>query len=132
MFDFLFNALFIIVPVFIAVIFVVTIVMAVSPKFRGKLMGRQIKAAKYMLNDVQDDLVELGSVAAKTKQKMIHENEDVLKDIATRSANVHKEGIEITAKAIKDGLSDATIYCKHCGTLIDEDSAFCKKCGKKL
>lgn len=128
----MFDVLFIIVPIFIVVVFVITILMMASPKFRGKLMGRQIKAAKYMLNDVQDDLVDLGSTVVKTQQKMLHENEDALKDIATRNAKINKEGIEITAKAIKDGLSDATIYCKHCGALIDEDSKFCKECGKKL
>lgn len=95
-------------------------------------MGRQIKAAKYMLNDVQDDLADLGSTVVKTQQKMLHENEDALKDIATRNAKINKEGIEITAKAIKDGLSGSTIYCKHCGALIDVDSKFCKTCGKKL
>ena len=33
--------------------------------------------------------------------------------------------------AIKDGLSDNKMYCKHCGDLIDSDSEFCKHCGKR-
>lgn len=24
------------------------------------------------------------------------------------------------------------MYCKHCGELIDNDSTFCKKCGKRV
>ena len=37
------------------------------------------------------------------------------------------------AKGVKTGLSDNTeFYCKLCGSQIDSDSIFCKKCGKKL
>ena len=45
-------------------------------------------------------------------------------------ADATKDGIEITTRAIKDGLTkDERVYCKHCGSLIDKDSKFCKNCG---
>ena len=62
---------------------------------------------------------------------------------AQQSMPIAQEGIEKMApsmgtaakeiaKGIKDGLSDDnTIYCKHCGSLIDNDSRFCKSCGKE-
>ena len=83
--------------------------MVVSPKIRAKFMSNQIKASKYMIDEVEDDLT----------------------DIATKRANINKEGVEITAIAIKDGLNKSTKYCKLCGEKIDEDSKFCKKCGKE-
>ena len=105
----LFKVFFIIVAVIVGVIFILTILMVVSPKIRAKFMSKQIKATKYMIDEVEDDLT----------------------DIATKRANINKEGVEITAKAIKDGLNKSTKYCKHCGEKIDEDSKFCKKCGKE-
>jgi len=55
---------------------------------------------------------------------------DVITDLNTKDALTKKEAINITSKAIKDGLFKNK-YCKYCGDLIDEDSIFCKKCGKK-
>jgi len=42
-----------------------------------------------------------------------------------------KDGIKTTARAIKEGFSKDSAYCKHCGSGIDSDSKFCKKCGKE-
>ena len=103
-----FEFFFIIVAIIVGIIFILTLLMIVSPKIRAKFMSRQIKATKYMIDEVENDLT----------------------DIATKRANINKEGIEITAKAIKDGLKD-TVYCKYCGEKIDKDSKFCKICGKE-
>ncbi len=103
------HIIFIIVPIIAACIFVFTILMILSPKLRGKWMSRQIKATKYMMDEVEDDLREL----------------------STRSANISKEGIKITAGAVKDGFTQGNGYCKYCGIPIDEDSIYCKRCGKK-
>ena len=53
-----------------------------------------------------------------------------------RKANINKEGIEITTKAIKDGLSSGsenknTKYCIECGKKIPTDAKFCLYCGKE-
>lgn len=103
------RILFIIVPIFIAAGFIFTFAMIFSPKLRGKMMSKQIKAAKYMLDETEEDL----------------------KDMSTRGANISKEGIEITTRAIKDGLTKERKYCKYCGEAIDEDSKYCKKCGER-
>ena len=54
-----------------------------------------------------------------------------MEDNVTRKANINKKGIEITTNAIKEGLTGSKIYFKHCGKLIDDDSKFCKSCGKE-
>ena len=99
----------IIVPIFVACIFIFTFAMILSPKLRGKWMSRQIKAAKYMMDESEDDL----------------------KEMSTKGANISKEGIKITTRAIRDGLIKDEKYCKYCGEAIDEDSIFCKKCGRE-
>ncbi len=131
----IFSALFVIVPILSLGIFVLVFALIFSPKLRGKFMSKQIKAANYMLKDVQDDLTEMGTITgqidAYTRKSILDQNEDVLKDVEIREANIEKEGIEIKTRAIKDGFKGDTMYCKHCGALIDEDSKFCKKCGKE-
>lgn len=135
MFD-IFNVMFVIVPIFILGMFIFTFSMILSPKLRGKFMARQLRATKYMLDESRDDLANLAETASdisiNAKKNILDKHEDVLRDMATREANIYKDGISVTTKAIKDGLVGDSVYCKHCGALIDEDSKFCKKCGKKL
>ncbi|MBR6800558.1 MAG: hypothetical protein IKM61_02260 [Eubacteriaceae bacterium] len=82
----------------------------VSPKFRGKMMSRDIRAKKYMMEESRDDM----------------------KDIADMSADAGKEAITTVVRAVKDGISEDKIFCKYCGGEIDSDSIFCKHCGKDL
>ena len=102
------NIMFKIVPLLVLAGFIFTFTMMFSPKLRAKFMGQQIKTMKYMLD----------------------ENEEILKELNTKGANVAKDGIEIKARAMKNGLSSSTIYCKYCGESIDADSKFCKNCGQ--
>lgn len=102
--------MFIIVPAIILFVTVFMIVSIVSPKMRGKMMARQIKAAKYMLDEAEEDL----------------------RDISTRTAQASKSGLSIASGAVKDGFSSGTPkFCKYCSEPIDEDSRYCKRCGKK-
>lgn len=107
------NTVIIVIMCFTGVIivgaFIYIIASFVSPKFRGKMMGKQVQATKYMMDNQKDNI----------------------KSIATDAANASKEGIEITTRAIKDGFTKSEAYCKDCGEIIDEDSKFCKKCGKE-
>ena len=105
----MFDAMFVIVPVFIGIGFVFVIAMFISPKFRGKMMSRQIKAQKYMMDESKEDL----------------------KSISNDMAYATKDGIKTAAGAIKEGFTQSNVFCKHCGSEIDEDSKFCKKCGKE-
>lgn len=105
-----FNAMFIIVPVIIAIVFVFVILMFISPKFKGKFMSRQIKATKYMVDESKEDI----------------------KSISDDMAYATKDGIKTSVRAIKEGLTNDNSYCKYCGCQIDADSKYCKKCGKEL
>lgn len=132
----MFNIMFIIVSIIIGFGFIFVILSIVSPKFRGKLMSKQIKATKHMVDyskeDIEDIGTNLGNIAIKTKKNILDESEDTLRDITNREANIKKGYVKEMASAIHDGLTEnATIYCKYCGSLIDSDSTFCKKCGKK-
>lgn len=130
-----FDIMFIIVPILIGAGFIFTFAMIFSPKLRSKIMGHQIKSMKYMLDDNKDNLSDIMSsasdVAITARKRIMDEHEDTIRNLNTRDAITRKDGIEITAKAIRDGLVGEKQYCKHCGELIDKDSKFCKVCGKQ-
>lgn len=105
----IFSAMFIIVPILAVVIFGFTIAMMISPKLRGKMMSREIKARKYMMEESKDDI----------------------RDISNNMAYATKDGIKVATGAIRDGFKQDTLFCKHCGNEIDADSKFCKVCGKE-
>ena len=98
-----------IIPILVIGIFVLTFALMFNPKLRGKFMGLQVKATKYMVDETKEDI----------------------KDISTNMAKATKDGVKITTGAIKEGFSGETVFCKHCGSSIDRDSKFCKKCGKE-
>lgn len=106
----MFDLLFLIVPFLIICTFIYVFVMIISPKARGKIMSRQIKATKYMVDESKDDI----------------------ESISTNMANATKKGIMTTASAMASGFkNNENMYCKHCGSQIDTDSKYCKHCGKK-
>ncbi len=129
------EILFYIVPILIGITFVLMIALMISPKLRGKLMSRQIKATKHMMDYSKEDLKDILSTSAdigiNAEKEILDNNEETMEDNVTRKANINKKGIEITTNAIKEGLTRSKIYCKHCGKLIDDDSKFCKSCGKE-
>ena len=107
------NIMFKVIPILIPIVFVIIFVTAFltifSSNFRGKMMSKQIKATKHMLEDSKEDL----------------------KDISDTMAYVSHDNIKSTARALREGFGEISIYCKHCGALIDRDSRFCNKCGKE-
>jgi len=105
------QAIFIVMIVIFVLIFGFALLMIFSPKFRGKQMSNSVKATKFMMDEMKDDI----------------------KALNTEMAKASKDGIEITTRAIKKGWTeDDAIYCKHCGAKIDGDSKFCSQCGKEL
>lgn len=109
--------MFIFIIVFSSIVILLTIAgfsfgiaLMISPKLRGKFLSSQIKANRYAIEESKEDI----------------------ESISTNMSNATKEGVEITARAIKEGLLEESIFCKHCGAKIDADSKFCKHCGKEL
>lgn len=98
-------------------------------------MSKQIEATKHMMEYSKDDLKDIlstsKSVEVNAEKEILDNNEEIMKDNVTRKANINKEGIEITAKAIKEGLTNNKVYCKYCDKLIDSDSKYCKVCGRE-
>ena len=66
----------------------------------------------------------------QTAKYIQEDNKEDLTAMANTSAEISGEAIKTTVKNIKEGLEDSK-YCKYCGELIDGDSLFCNKCGKK-
>ena len=118
--------------VFVA-IFIFSILMIVSPKFRGKMMARQMKSAKYMLDAAGNDMTEMAAKGAKIARTATEKSKDDLAATAQMKADIEKEAIKTKARAVREGLFDdsSEMYCKHCGKEIPTDSKFCKYCGKE-
>lgn len=132
----IFNIIFIFTIILVIAIFIFTFAMLFSSKLRGKMMGREIKSVKHMLDESKDDIADITTTASnitiKSRKDILDQNEDTLKDLATRNAKIHKDAIESTIKSVKTALTESDkIYCKHCGKRIDKDSKFCKSCGKE-
>lgn len=67
----------------------------------------------------------------KTQKYIIEQNHEDLKDISSQTGEIAGAGVKPVVEAVKDGLSDDKIFCKHCGAEIDADSKFCSRCGKE-
>lgn len=89
MFGGMLDAMSVTVPVFIGIVFIFIITMSISPKFRGKMMSRQIKASKYMMDESRENL----------------------KSISDDMAYATKDGIKTTARAIKEGFTQGDGRC---------------------
>lgn len=119
------------------VIFIFVLINMFSSKARGKMLSKQMEAMKimtdYSKNDMKDVLTNLSEISINAKRDILNRNEDALRDIATTEADIRKDAIKTTVSAIKEGFEkdEKTIFCKHCGALIDADSRFCKECGKE-
>lgn len=128
------NFIFILVPIFIFIVFFITIVLISSilvKRVRTKLFGIQIDRAKQMLGDNKVLLKNMSEDLINFKSEFLEENEDLLKQIKIKEAEIDNEELKIKAKTVKDTFSD-TMYCKYCGASIASDSKYCNICGKNL
>ena len=97
--------------VFFVAMLVVVLLTIFSSKFRGKMMSKQVKATKYMMDESKNDI----------------------QSVSTDMAEATADATEIKVRAIKKGFtSEESIFCKYCGQKIAKDSKFCSKCGKEL
>ncbi len=132
-----FFVVFIVMFVLAFLIIIFSMLMAFSPKMRAKMLKRQIRNSKMMLEEAKDDLTDLSVLSSEigigSHKKVIDRNKNDMKDIATESAKINEDAVTITTAAIKKGLSSSKgEFCKHCGKEIDDDSVFCKFCGKNV
>ena len=135
------DILFYIVPIFIGLVAIFIFATILSPKLRGKILSSQIRATKHMLDyskeDLQDLMTTTASMGIDAEKAILDKKEDTMINNATRKANINKDSIEITTKAIKDGLTNSNVsnqntkYCKECGKKIPSDAKFCAYCGEK-
>lgn len=135
------DILFYIVPIFIGLVAIFIFATILSPKLRGKILSSQIRATKHMLDyskeDLQDLMTTTASMGIDTEKAILDKKEDTMRNNATKKANINKDSIEITTKAIKDGLTNSNVsnqntkYCKECGKKIPSDAKFCAYCGEK-
>ena len=145
--DILFPFIFITFFLVFVIIFGINIAAAISPKFRARLMARNVKAVKHMSEYSKDDLQEIqenfGEAHINAQTNIIDDNEAKLRNISDKSADINYHAIKSTSEAIASGVSEGLksenvaynttkkVYCKHCGARIDADSVYCKECGQK-
>lgn len=135
------DILFYIVPIFIGLVAIFIFATILSPKLRGKILSSKIRATKHMLDyskeDLQDLMTTTTSMGIDAEKAILDKKEDTMRNNATKKANINKDSIEITTKAIKDGLTNSNVsnqntkYCKECGKKIPSDAKFCAYCGEK-
>lgn len=135
------DILFYIVPIFIGLVAIFIFATILSPKLRGKILSSKIRATKHMLDyskeDLQDLMTTTASMGIDAEKAILDKKEDTMRNNATKKANINKDSIEITTKAIKDGLTNSNVsnqntkYCKECGKKIPSDAKFCAYCGEK-
>lgn len=110
------NILYLLIIIPVAII-VLSIIFMMRPNSMGKTMEKMMERQAKTIGNVMD------------------KNEDLLKKISTKGADISSEGIETAARAIKRGMSEdkdrESKFCKHCGKSIDSDSKFCNYCGKE-
>lgn len=81
---------------------------------------------------LEKTLTKSMNAVVKAQNNVIKNNEDILRENANKNADINKDAVRTIAHSVKEGFTDDnTIYCKHCGSLIDGDSKFCKVCGKE-
>lgn len=93
------------------IIIIGSFITMLNPNIQGKMLSKQVKSLRNMMD----------------------ESKDTLKSLADDMADINADSIEATAKAVKKGLtSDDDITCAHCGKKIDKDSKYCKYCGDRI
>lgn len=103
------KIIMIIVPIIMVISIIFFILLMTSSKIRGKMLAKNIKAAKYMMDETKEDLKAINDI----------------------SAYAQADAIKSKVRAVKQGLQDE-IFCKYCGKEIEEDSTYCKYCGEKV
>lgn len=92
------------------IIIIGSFITMLNPNIQGKILSKQVKSLRNMMD----------------------ESKDTLKSLADDMADINADSIEATAKAVKKGLTSDDVICSHCGKKIDKDSKYCKYCGDRI
>lgn len=92
------------------IIIIGSFITMLNPNIQGKILSKQVKSLRNMMD----------------------ESKDTLKSLADDMADINADSIEATAKAVKKGLTSDDVICVHCGKKIDKDSKYCKYCGDRI
>ena len=148
----LFDIMFYVVPVIFGIVFVFVVISIFSPKFRGKMMAREIKAMKHMMDAGKEDLKDIasagGEVMADSAQRILKDNMDTLEDIGARTGKIQAETVRRVLDENADVLSgtvDKTVdmaapAVKKMVTAVAEGikegmektQVICRNCGAKI
>ncbi len=93
-------------------------------KFQNDVFGKNPNMDNNVMANAMNNSINVLDSVTKA-------NEEKLTDISNRNARIKKESVKVTARAVREGLLEESVYCKYCGKLIDVDSKFCKVCGKE-
>ena len=131
----LFNIIFVIVFIISILFFVFVFLMIFSPAMRSKMMGRQLKVTKRVLDDNKDTIKDIANlqadIAIESTDSILDKHEDTIEKNITKMANMSSKSVETTARAIKKGISK-TKECPKCNELNEENAKFCQECGTKF
>lgn len=73
---------------------------------------------------------EITKLNIKTAKYIQSENEEDLKDMASTSAKIASDATATLSGAVMSGIRGEA-FCKECGKKIAADSKFCRYCGKE-
>ena len=118
---------FIIIMVVIFLGFIIMMTMSFKPKSMEKTLSKNMGHMGGIMGNMMKEMINV-------EKQILEENEEELRSINTKGAEIESDALEIKARAIKKGLiEDETnlVFCKHCGKKIESDSKFCRYCGKE-
>lgn len=105
------EILFWIIFILAFLIIIGSFVVMLNPNLQGKMLSRQVKSLKYMMDD----------------------SKDTLKNLTDDMADITKDSVEAKARAVKKGFTnEETITCPYCKEKVDKDSKYCKHCGNRI
>ena len=109
------HSIFLGISVFIAIgMFVFVLGMMFVPGLRSKFMGHQLKMQKRMLEDNKEVMQDIGKITGeigvKTAKGVLDENEEDIRHVVGKTADISKDAITTTTRAIKKVLLKKNLF----------------------
>ena len=130
-----FNIFFILMLLLTIAVIGFVIALMFSPKLKSKMMGRQLKATKQILDDNKETIKDIHNLQAdilvESTDNILDKHEKTIKKNVNKLADISEYPIEKAGNALKKGLSN-TKECPECGKMNSENAKYCQECGTKL